>query len=185
MRFKFRNSWVILKKPVFKVIPYPTQWTLGTLNRTFDGYYILYIDYDYMKEEYILGELERLRLAYDLGDIHLFKSSHKGFHIISFVKLTAVEFMNILKESSCDEAFKNVPKFTSYRNWVLRHFSKGDTPKPKYLYTLESETKRESSYAHWNFIKNLYPEAKIKQPTNHDASENLTVIKYATGNNIG
>lgn len=160
----------------------PDTWTTGTLNRTKDGKYVFYLDYDKMKEEYIKGELEHLQTLYDLGDIHVFQSSEKSFHAISFAKLTAKEYLEILQNSSCDLAFKNIPRYTSYRNWVLRHFKKGNTDAPKYLYTLKSETKRQHSLAHYKFIKILYP--KINQSINSDGIESLTVIDYATGANV-
>lgn len=160
----------------------PDIWTKGTLNRTKDGKYIFYLDYDLMKEEYIKGELIHLQEIYDLGDIHVFQSSEKGFHVISFAKLTAKEYVEILENSSCDYAFKNIPRYTSYRNWVLRHFSKGIVKQPKYLYTLKRKTKRQHSLAHYKFIKLLYP--KINQKINSDGIKELTAIKYATGSNV-
>jgi len=135
-----------------------------------------------MKEEYIKGELLHLQAIYDLGDVHVFRSSEKGFHAISFAKLTAKEYLEILQNSSCDLAFKNIPRYTSYRNWVLRQFSKGKTKKPKYLYTLKRKTKRQHSLAHYKFIYLLYP--KINQSINSDSIEELTVIDYATGSNV-
>ena len=160
----------------------PDVWTTGTLNRTKDGKYVFYLDYDMMKEEYIKGELLHLQEIYDLGDIHVFQSSEKSFHAISFAKLTAKEYVEILENSSCDYSFKVIPRYTSYRNWVLRHFNKGKVKKPKYLYTLKRNTKRQHSFAHYKFIHLLYP--KINQKINSDGINELTVIDYATGSNV-
>lgn len=158
-------------------------WTTGVLNRTQDGKYCFFLDFDMMKEEYIEGELKHLQEIYDLGDIHLFKSSEKGFHAVSFVKLTAKEYIEILNNSSCDQAFRNLPRFTTYRNWVLRVSEKGRTDKPSYLKTFQSATKRQQSSAHHKFYSLLYEEIK-EQLTFPDDITNLTWIEYATGGNV-
>jgi len=157
-----------------------THWTTGTLNRTENGEYVFYADYDLMKKEYIHGELKHLQHIYDLGNIHIFESSPKSFHAISFVKLTAKEYIEILMNSSCCQAFLNVPRFSSYRNWVLRHFSKGSKDAPKYLYTIKSTTNRKQSLAHYNFLKTLYPVIEKNQLINSDGLTKLDVIDYPT-----
>src|SRR3990167_8283698 len=131
-------------------------FTTGTGNRTMDGKYVLYLDYDMMRIEYVIPELKHIQDLWEIGDIHIFKSSDKGFHAISYTKLPAKDFKGILNGSSCDMAFKNIPDMTSYRNWVLRHFEKGATPRPEYVMTLPSPTEREQSTAHHKFISLLY-----------------------------
>lgn len=162
----------------------PDVWTHGTHNRTKDGKYVLYLDYDMVDKKWIKDELTHLQEVYDLGDVHVFQSSKskKGFHAISFAKLTAREYMDILENCSCDFAFKKIPRHTSLRGWVLRHFKKGKISKPTYLYTLKRNTKRQHSLAHYNFFKLLYP--KIKQKINSDGITKLYYIKYATGGNV-
>ena len=114
-------------------------WTRGYMNRTKDGFYTFMLDYDCMRPEWIEGELIRLQSIYDLGDIILNKSSEKGFHARSSVKLTAKDFVEIMNNSSCDSAFKNLPRFMSWRNWVLRDEAKGKTPAPEYIKTIKSK----------------------------------------------
>src|SRR3990167_4875865 len=120
----------------FSVSKFPNVWTTGTMNRTKEGWYCFYGDWDMMKKEWVIEELKLLQEVHNLGTIHVFESSPKGFHAVSFVKLKAIEYVEILKNSSCDEAFKNVPRFTSLRNFVLRNFEKGKTPAPIYLESL-------------------------------------------------
>jgi len=158
-------------------------WTKGVMNRTKEGRYVFFLDYDLMKMDYIEGELEHLQLMYDLGDIHVFQSSQKGFHAVSFAKLTAKEYVEILNNSSCDSAFKNLPRFSSYRNWVLRWDTKGKTPRPVYLKTINAKTKREQSSAHHKFYSVMFPEMDAKL-INPDKVFELTGISYATGGNV-
>lgn len=161
-------------------------WVEGTTNRCADGRYVLYIDYDRMEQEWVVEELLHLQNVFDLGDIHLFKSSESknGYHAVSFAKLTAYEFIQVLQNSSCDEAFKNVPRFSSTRNWVLRAWNKGNTEKPKYVGTLPAFTTRQSSYAHWKAWKLIHPQIGKFQPDYHDFSKDIKIIKYKTSNNI-
>jgi len=92
--------------------------------------------------------------------------------------------MEILQNSSCCQAFAYTPRFVSYRNWVLRNFSKGKNPRPKYLYTIYAKTYRQQSYAHWKYFSLLYPELKKNKLTNSDCSEKLRIVDYPTGMNV-
>lgn len=176
--FKWLINWN------FSVVKFPNVWTTGTMNRVPNGF-VFYIDYDMMEIDWVTEELKLLQEVYDLGNIHLFQSSKKGFHAVSFSKLKSVEYIEILKNSSCDEAFKNVPRFVSLRNFVLRNFEKGKTPAPVYLKTLLAETKRQKSHAHYKFFKLLYPEIeKNEDLINFDDSQVLQIIQYPTGGNV-
>ena len=120
---------------------------------------------------------------FDIGNIHIFRSSEKGFHAVAFSKFLPKEINEILLSSSCDEAFRNTPRFTSIRNYVLRNFEKGKTPKPEYLMILKGITSREKSYAHYKYFKVLYPQ--IEEELEHfDDSKTVGVIRYATATNI-
>jgi len=154
-------------------------WTVGTMNRTQDGLYVPYLDYDFMEEQYITEEIAHLQEMFNLGNIHIFQSSPKRFHIIGFTKMAAREFVELMINSSCDEAFKNVPRFYSIRNWVLRCFDKGKKEKPKYLYTLYHRTTRKESEAHYKYLRMVYPEVNntIQNP---DGLSKIKLISYLT-----
>lgn len=159
----------------------PDKWTQGSLNRTEDGKYIVYIDYDKMRYEYIEGELKHLQKTYNLSTFFIFQSSEKSYHAICFDKLTAQEYVELLQNSSCDAAFRNIPRFVSYRNWVLRNFEKGNIHAPKLLAMLPSKSKREKSNAHWNYIRTLYSEIRKNRPSGkYDNLKHITLIAYPT-----
>jgi len=151
-RFDYKDKTLIVS---FVVINKATQWTRGVFNRTDDGFYSWFLDFDYLKPEYIRGEVEHLQLVIGLGNAHFFKSSNKGLHVVGFEKLTAKKYMELLDNSSVDQAFKYTPRMVSYRNWVLRNFSKGNKERPKYLFTLENSTTRQQSTAHWKYFSIL------------------------------
>lgn len=158
----------------------------GTMNRTESGHYVLYVDYDLMEKQWVEDELRHMQANYILGSIHLFRSSKNHYHAICFDKLTAKEFIEILENSSCDIAFQKTPRFVTLRNWVLRCFAKGNTPKPKYLKTLKSDFGfRKESSAHWKAISSIHPQLKKYPLENGDSSKKLYLIKYLTANNIG
>jgi|TARA_Y100000310_G_scaffold258198_1_gene266527 hypothetical protein len=168
----------------FTIINKATEWTRGVFNGTDDGKYIFFLDYDYMKLDYIEGELKHLQTLFDLGDIHLFQSSEKGFHAVSFAKLHARDYMDILEGSMCDQAFAYTPRFVSYRNWVLRNFPKGKKQRPKYLNTIYAKTHRKQSNAHWKYFSLLYPNIKKNKLTNSDGLEKIRIVDYPTGMNV-
>ena len=175
----------IFKKTVllnFAVLSRKTTDVIGVHNKTIDGKFCLFLDYDKTEEQFLKSELEHLQMLYDLGNIYIFKSSEKGFHAVSFVKLKAHEFMEIMQNSTCDWAFKQIPRFTTFRSWILRSFEKGDTERPKYLYTLKRESSRELSEAHYRYFKKLYPE--IEEDKRLDGIKDLFLIKYKTRTNI-
>lgn len=167
----------------FTIINKPTKWTRGVFNGV-NGKFICFIDYDMTKLEYIIGELTIFQEYYDLGDIHIFQSSEKGFHAISFAKMTLREYVEMLQNSSCDQAFKNTPRFVSYVNFVLRNFSKGKKPRPKYLLTLKGTTKRGQSEGHWIYLSILYPQLKSYNLTSPDGVKTVRIVEYPTGMNI-
>jgi len=185
---KLKHSIDINKKSIifnFTIINRKLVWTRGSSNRTKDNKRIFYIDYDNMKESFVKEELLMLQERYCLGDILIFQSSENGFHGVSFAKLSLGEFVDILNNSSCDYAFKNMPHYLKFsRYWILRNFDKGSKKKPKYLYTLTSKTDRKQSFAHWKYFNILYPDSKINQLTNSDGLEDITIVDYPTGTNI-
>ena len=174
---KFWTNKLVLKANLMKV---RTTWTGGTHNRTEDGMYVLYLDYDRLFIDEIERELQRLHDMFDIGTCLLFNSSDTGVHVVSLCKFSAKEYLRIVNHSSCDVAFKNVPVFSTRPVWVLRFEGKGKTPRPKYLNTLEFESDKECSLAHYKFFSTLYPEAKIKKPTNSDKHTIIGVVEYAT-----
>ncbi len=179
-RIDYKNKTLIVN---FTIINKPTQWTRGVFNMTDDNLYIPFWDYDYMKKKYIVNELKHTQIIFDLGDIHLFKSSEKGFHAVCFSKVVAMDYISILECCGVDTAFKNTPRYVSYRNWVLRNFSKGKQPKPKYLCTFKRKTNRQQSTAHHKYFSLLYPN-KISKLQNPDGIQKLEIVDYPTGQNI-
>src|SRR3990167_11161706 len=87
----------------FEKIKLGDTWTVGTMNRTEDGKYIIYLDYDFLEEKHIVREIAHLQETMNLGNISLFQSSEKRFHVVGLTKLTAKEFVELMQNSSRSE----------------------------------------------------------------------------------
>lgn len=155
-----------------------TTWTTGTSNKTEDGMHVPYLDYDFTEYQLIEDELKHLQQIFNLGNIYILQSSEKKFHAICLTKLTAKEFIELLESSSCDAAFKKIPRFRSIRNWVLRCYSKDIKHEPRIISTLPNKTKRQESSAHFSMLKMLHKEiSKIQNP---DSLSKITLVSYKT-----
>lgn len=153
----------------------------GTTNRTADGKYVLYLDYDKLPLDNVLSELSYMQQLYFLGDIMILKSSENCFHAVCFDKLTAREFTDILLSSSADINFKRIPAMYSIRSWVLRFSGKRSKPAPVFDGMLLSRQHiREQSSAHFEFFKRMYPDAKLRVLSRPDSIDDVEVIEYET-----
>lgn len=164
----------------------------GYTNRTDDGKYILFLDYDKYKIEWIEEELRRINEFYGLDHFFILQSSEKSFHVVSLCKLSARTFRNIIFQTGSDPAFRNVPNLITYRSWVLRTFEKGDTKAPRTIkYYNFGKGTRVISEAHFLYMKkaglipkdkklNIYKDLKDR----FDGLTHIGTINYRTGSKI-
>ena len=169
----------------------------GTGNRCYDNKFVFYNDYDHTELDFVEAEIKHLQevgiiipgqnAPLKLGTTHIFKSSEskEGYHVVGFEKYTALEFVQFLLNSSGDRSFLDVPRYTTLKNFVLRAFEKGDTPKPVYVKTLVAESDKEQSSPHWKFFSISYPEINNYPLTKPDNKNEIYMIKYLTANNVG
>jgi len=104
-----------------KVCREPVQ---GVTNRTMDGLFVVFLDYDEIPVEWLEGELNSLQDEFNLGDFHVFKSSDTNHHAVCFDKVTRETYQRILSRSSCDPYYKKVPFVFGKRLGTLRASSK-------------------------------------------------------------
>lgn len=161
----------------FARIKLATTWTTGTSNRTEDGMYIPYLDYDFAELSGVKDELQHLQSLFSLGNFYILQSSEKRYHAICLTKLKAGEFIELLEASSCDSAFKKVPRYMSIRNWVLRCYSKDAKQEPMLIKILRHKTARQESNAHCKFLKLLHKGMAIQNPDN---LSKITLVTYKT-----
>lgn len=175
----------------------PNKSVFGYTNRTPDNQYVLFLDYDNYELEWLGQEIQSLSSAWGLNHFLVFQSSEKGYHLVCLQKLKSQEFMAILKDSDCDTAFRNVPRYSSYRSWVLRIGNKGDTPAPKYInfYLTNLTDKKDYKYsnAHLLLLKRSHLinqkqyktiRTQLSKTGKFDKNTKVGLIKYKTGSKV-
>lgn len=161
----------------FTKIKLATTWTTGTSNRTEDGMYVPYLDYDFAELAAVKDELSHLQDIFSLGNFYILQSSEKRYHAICLTKLTAMNFIALLEASSCDASFKKVPRYASIRNWVLRCYIKDAKQEPQLIKTLKHKTIMQESSAHYKILKLLHKSITIQNPDN---LSKITLVTYKT-----
>lgn len=152
---------------------------VGVSNRTMDGFYIPFIDYDGIEEKWVRSEIQRLQQDFSLSEFYLFRSSKNGFHAVCFDKLTMGEYLNVLENSSCDRNFKNVPLKYGKKLWNLRISAKEEVPKfigrvtPHHDYSIYKK-----SLAHILFFTKKDSNLVINDINSDKKSENIYICQY-------
>lgn len=146
--------------------------------------FVTFLDYDNITDERLVDELFYLQELFHLGDFHVFATNEFGRHVVCIDRLPLREELEVVYNSTCDYNFQRGIRINEYRTWVLRALEKGNRPKPKYLYPIESsyDGQRLQSEAHGLFLLRYYG-AKIRL-TNPDGNTELEVQGYKTGSKL-
>jgi len=146
--------------------------------------FIVLLDYDGdIDDERLKDELRALQDIFGLGDFIVLSTSC-GKHAICLDKLLAGEAMDVVYASTCDDQFKKGIRWNKHRTWILRTTPKGNSPAPKYLYTVESSSKNEhqQSQAHAIYLNQVYGvNAKLTKP---DGLDEIELVNYPTTHNV-
>lgn len=142
------------------------HYVSGITNKCEDGRYVLFMDYDRVELNWVMEELLFLIEEYTLGDVHLFKTN-KGIHAICTDKFSLRELVSILRDSSTDDAYTEIPLRTARKAWTLRLTEKNGV-KPKYIETLTGYQYREQSKPHNEILRKIY---SLEIPTTHEDNE--------------
>lgn len=162
-----------------------TVTTQGLYDLCADGVYrILFLEYDNVKMSYdmLMAQLRTIQNMYQLSDFVILESSKDSYHIVCFDMLTTCEINDILKMTSCDDAFKNNWRF-DYVPRVLRVTQKGNKSPPKYIETITTNTNyRKKSLGHITAYESMLDvpvKNKIKA-----VKTGIWGIQYTTKHNI-
>lgn len=131
-----------------------SAWMHGITNRCRDGRYCLFLDYDDAPIAWIVPELRWLQQHYLIGDIHIFRSG-RGYHALSTQKFSLRDLVTVMRESSTDAAYLNVPLRRACKAWTLR-FSEKKGEVPQFICTLKSKHEFLQSGAHNEYLRKLY-----------------------------
>jgi hypothetical protein len=163
----------------------PIEATAGMSARIpFSSEYVVFLDYDNITDERLREELTYLQEVYGLGDFYVFATNEFGRHVVCIDRLPLRKVIEVVYNSSCDAVFKRGIRINESRTWVLRALEKGERPKPKFLYTIESpyNDKQLQSEAHGIFLQRYYA-APIRL-VNPDGNEELEIQSYKTSSKI-
>lgn len=152
----------------------------GVTNRTLDGMFVVFLDYDEIPYDWLAPELIALQEEFDLGTLHILKSGAENWHVVGFEKLTREEYQAVLSRSSCDPYFKKIPYIYGKRLNTLRLTRKGaltDMPIRHYA-TLKRkpEKQRVISQAHMNLFAMYYGIKRVWKNT--DGFTQLIMARY-------
>lgn len=154
------------------------QQIFGWTNKVMGIGYIVTLDYDNIELFWIEEELKELQELFHLSNFYIFKTN-KGYHAICFDKVPLMYYVNIIKNSSIDPNYAQVPLKYGKRLWTLR-YSKKDGISPEYIKTIQSEKcKWEKSKAHIDYIEYRYPKLKGEiERISQDNSSKLIESEY-------
>lgn len=165
-----------------RVTPARETFHYGVGNRCHDGRYVLFLDYDDTPYDWIIEEIKLLQTMTQLGTAYLFKT-RKGHHVIFLEKFYLGNIVEMLRMTTCDYQYQNVPLFYGKKLWVLRSSNKkheelkylGCVPNPNDALYL-----RERSLAHKNYliVKYAVPPEDFLRGGRFDDFEELSLAYY-------
>jgi len=152
--------------------------TIGYCNRCSDGRYIVFLDYDNLEQSWVEEELKHLQYMFFLNDFYLFKSGVNNYHAVCFDKLTLSEYIEVLRNSSVDINYINVPLYFGKKIWTLRMTEKNDKD-IKFIKVISSKLKHyNQSSPHADFISKMFKiKVKLFMP---DFNKKLLFARYRT-----
>lgn len=166
----------------FQSMKIPIEATAGVSARIkYTTEFVVFMDYDNVEDSRLVEELVYLQELFRLGDIYVFATNEFGRHAVCIDRLRLKQALRVVYNSTCDAVFKRGIRINEYRTWVLRALGKGDRPKPKYLYSVESpyNGQRLQSQAHGKFLQQYFG-AQVRL-ANPDGNDELETQGYKTG----
>lgn len=149
----------------------------GYTNRCIDGKYIICLDYDRIKLNWVIHELQFLQETFKLSDFHIFSGSEDCYHAVCLDKVSLEELVTIMRNTSIDFNYIRVPLYWGQKVWALR-LSDKENKSIKYLKCLISEyiSFREQSNAH-KLLLELHFKIKVFV-NNEDDYNKLVMCRY-------
>lgn len=165
----------------FQTMRIPKEATAGISARVANTTeYTVFLDFDNVVDQRLRSELVYLQELFGLGDFYVFATNEYGRHVICIDRLPLRYVIKVVYSSTCDEIFKKGIRYNEFRTWVLRGIGKGDRPKPKFLYSVQSpyNGRRLQSQAHAKFLQRYYG-ANVRL-VNSDGNDELEIQGYKT-----
>jgi hypothetical protein len=187
----------------FSYVQMPELKTVGVSNITHDQRFVLFLDFDRITEAELHRQLELIHEKHGVSHFITLTTGPNRYHVACFEKFDLPELQEIVNETVCDYAFKEVP-LKSDKGWILRFRPKYDMDGkiikdgPIYLGAdmFEERPKRKLSRAHLEFFMKMYPQMRKVADANSsfgdscymkcfdekywDSNTAVNVIRYGT-----
>ena len=169
--FGRRNSFA------FTSLKQKTETINGYTNRTKDGLYCVFIDYDDLELKWVMQEIERLQKDYRLSTFYILESSPGNFHAVCFDKLSLGEYLTVLRNSSVDPRYMDVPLKHGKKIWTLR--ATGKNSEIHYKCKIPGDNWRQQSRAHQILLSKIFEFDIYKHDLeNSDEYQDVILAKY-------
>lgn len=181
----------------FSLFHKPELATVGVNNICADGKFVVFLDYDNIKFENLLDDLQNLSRDFNLSHFIVIKTRENSYHAICLEKFTLPQVQKIIDHSLCDYSYKKFP-IKIDKGWILRvtekvyvENNKIQSIPPTYVGLLKfGKPKRKSvSRAHLEFFATVYPNF-VKDAFNFFSREDLDdltkihLIRYGTSDKM-
>ena len=168
------QSVSIFKKP---------QVCIGYSSRTQSGKHILILDYDQTEKEIVESDVRTLMDKYKLPPAYLFKTKEEGWHVVFLSKHYIKDIFEMMRYTHVDSNFRDMPRKTTFKDYILRISSKSHRRKPRYIGLVGDNVNlnKEISEAHLKLLKKLYPKLPNIPYKNKDGGNKLFIKTYETG----
>ena len=142
-----------------------------------DSTHIVCMDMDRFELFWLEEEVKYLQNTFKIGEAYIFESSPEKYHVIIPDKLTYLEVVTILKNSSVDPNYVSVPSHFGKPIFNIRITDKKGNPPIRFLKKLPSiHTTRIKSMGHILLLNKLY---NLEIPTiNTDEETRVTLVRY-------
>jgi len=177
MNFKLNFGWfnIYLESTIFRTRNGDVAY--GYTNRCEDGKYIVCIDYDKIDLQWIIPELKRLQQDFSLSHFYIFRSSKKSYHAVCFDKLCLNSLLTVLRSSSVDLNYINVPLKYGAKIWTLRITDKQNIPVEFVGRVASVYSTTEKSLPHMKFTRKIF-DIKNMDIKNNDQSDKMLFSSY-------
>jgi hypothetical protein len=186
LRFKAELRWLdkmfLMTFQSMTIPKIPTKGMSAHVPHTNE--YVIFLDYDNIKDEPLKDRLLYMQELYHLGDFHVLATNEFGRHCVCIDRLPLREAYRILRDSDCDPIFVNGIRLNEFRTWILRTEAKGKRSAPKYLYPMYSDYNGENlqSQAHALFLKQRF-DINVRL-VNPDGNKTIEMQDYKTSHKV-
>lgn len=155
---------------------YDMRYMRGITNRTKDGLYCVFLEYDNIILPYVEDELKRLQAQFELSAFLVVKSSKNSYHCYCFDKVPYKLYREIQDNATIDKKWVSFPINHGTHNWVLRYTPKKNNRIKPIRIVYSEHSKYQQSRPHLLLVEKIF-NISLKSH-NLDTESNLYIGGY-------